>query len=91
MATCDQPWDSCTLGPRPSRPASWKRGQKAATPRRVSSSAASAVTIMIWITANSYPNSRRIRGPHPIAAGLAAYEKDVQPRCQQAGVTRGGR
>jgi hypothetical protein len=91
MATCDKPGDSCTSGPRRQRPASWKRGQKAAAPRRLSSSAASAVTIMIWITENSYPNSRRIRGPHPIAADVAAYEKHVQPSCQQAGITRGGR
>jgi hypothetical protein len=91
MATCDQPGDSCTSGPRRQPARVVEEGPKGGCTQAFELLCCEWVTIMIWITENSYPNSRRIRGPHPIAADVAAYEKHVQPSCQQAGITRGGR
>jgi hypothetical protein len=56
-----------------SRPASWKAGQKAATPTHSSSSAATAAMIPTRTTRELPPWLSLIRAPYLIAAGVAAY------------------
>ncbi len=55
MATCDQTGTAAHWVCGASPPASWKAGQMAAIPTRLSSSAASWVTIPILVTARSHP------------------------------------